>query len=83
MKGIESSPVSSRRPSRRQNNVVRSTAIMLLGMAGLLWWNNANNANINPNNVAFNDAIPGSDGFSWHKVFYLCANFLTNTGSRE
>ena len=69
MKDIESSPGSSRRPSRRHNNVVISTVIMLLGLAGLLWWNNANNANINPNNIASKDAIPGTDGFNWHKVF--------------
>lgn len=63
MKSIDSSPVSSR-PSQRHNNVVRSTVIMLLGLAGLLWWNNTN-----PNNIDFNDAIPVLNGFGWHQVF--------------
>ena len=77
MKGIESSPGYSRRP-HRHNNVVRSTVMILLGLAGWLWWNNTYTNNINPNNVDFNDAIPVSNEFSWHQVF-THPHFSTNT----
>lgn len=64
MKGADISTFSSQHPRRQK--VARSAAIVLLGLAGLLWWDYYDKHNIGRNGLNSDD-IPGS-GFSWHQV---------------
>lgn len=78
MKGTELSSFTQR---PRRQSVARSATIALLGLAGLLWWDD-NYKNIdNDHNVNPLDDIPGS-GFSWHQVGFTTI-YRTSTANKS
>lgn len=62
---MEKTTTASPRPSSRRHNVARSAIMTLLGLAGLVWWNNSDNQ------VNLSETTPVSDGFSWQQVFTI------------
>lgn len=62
---MEKTTTACPRPRSRRHNVARSAIMTLLGLAGLVWWDNSDNQ------VDLSETTPVSDGFSWQQVFTI------------
>lgn len=62
---MEKTTTACPRPRSRRHNVARSAIMTLLGLAGLVWWDNSDNQ------VDLSKTTPVSDGFSWQQVFTI------------